>query len=406
MPASRLNTFADGETNSLAALARQVESEFRSRHAQSPTWIVAAPGRVNLIGEHIDYSDGFVLPMAIDRYVAIAAATTGDSSDSPTIDLYSSSLDQVARVPLDRPLQPRDSGWARYLEGVLAGFAHRGHQLPAFSALIESNVPVGSGLSSSAAIEVATATLLEAILGDTLELKEKALLCQRAEHEFAGVPCGIMDQFSSVFGQKDALMLLDCRSQEIESVPFTAADVAVLITNSNVKHELTGGEYAERRAQCEAALDHLGHSTWRDVTLSEIELAQDQLDAIEYRRARHVVTEIDRTVRAADAIRDQQWDAAGDLMYASHSSLRDDYEVSCDELDLLVDLARKMGAAGGVIGSRMTGGGFGGCTVSLIKADRAQDVAAQLRSSYHEETGIQPFIFVSRPARGAHVLHS
>lgn len=400
MTASRPNTFANDQVDSLAELAQQVDHEFHSRYGQRARWIAAAPGRVNLIGEHIDYNDGFVLPMAIDRYVVIAAATDDDSA---AINLYSSNLTETARVSLHRPT-PGNSGWSTYLEGVLAGFAQRGYDLPAFSAVIRSNVPIGGGLSSSAALEVATATLLEAILNVTLDPIDKALLCQRAEHEYAGMPCGIMDQFSSVFGQHDALMLLDCRSQHIDTVPFTSPDITVLITNSNVKHELTGSEYAERRAQCLSALDQLGASSWRKVTLPQIESARHQMAEAEYRRARHVVTEIDRTVRAADAIREQHWHLTGELMYASHDSLRDDYEVSCSELDLLVDLAREIGIVGGVIGSRMTGGGFGGCTVSLVKTDRAQDVAAQLCSSYRDRTGIDPFVFASRPARGAHVV--
>ncbi len=395
-----LDTFAKGEADSLAALARQVEDEYVSRHNRPPSWVVAAPGRVNLIGEHIDYNDGFVLPMAIQRYVIIAAALIDRASQPTTIDLYSSNLEKSASITLDGPLQPRDSGWVNYLEGVLAGFAQRGHEIPSLAAVIASDVPVGGGLSSSAALEVATATLMEAVLGITLEPTDKALLCQRAEHEFAGVPCGIMDQFSSVFGQNDTLMLLDCRSKTIAPVPFTSPEVSVLIADTNVKHELTGGEYAERRSQCESVLANLGTASWRDVTIGQIESIKDQLDDTRYRRARHVVTEIDRTVRAADAIRQQQWSVVGELMYASHNSLRDDYEVSCDELDLLVELAQKIG---GVIGSRMTGGGFGGCTVSLVSTDRAQEIASQLRSSYHEKTGIEPSIFVSRPARGAHI---
>jgi galactokinase len=280
----------------------------------------------------------------------------------------------------------------------------RGFAPPPFDAVIRSTVPLGGGLSSSAALEVATATLLESMLGKLLEPIQKALLCQEAEHKFAGVPCGIMDQFSSTLCTADHLMLLDCRSQEVQLVPFTDPDITVLITNSNVKHELTGGEYAQRRAQCEAAAKTLGVATLRDANAKQLESARGQLGDVNYRRARHVIGEIDRTVRAANAIQAGRWSEVGQLMYASHDSLRDDYEVSCKELDLLVDIAREMGERGGVIGSRMTGGGFGGCTVSLVRTGSAAAVAKTLHDRYREQTGIEPTLFTSRPGRGAHVI--
>jgi galactokinase len=391
--------------NLLGSLTEKVESEFASRYGRAPEWVVAAPGRVNLIGEHIDYNDGFVLPMAIERYVVIAAAPgSGHVNPGPAANVYSIDLDESARISLQGAEGPGTPKWSSYVEGVLAGFMQRGNSIPSFDAVISSNVPLGGGLSSSAALEVAAATLVEAMLEKTLEPVDKALLCQKAEHEYAGVPCGIMDQFSSVFGKNDALILLDCRSQELQSVPFLASDVTVLITNSNVKHELTGGEYAERRAQCDSAIKKLGLSSWRDATVEHLEANRDKLDEVEYRRARHVITEIDRTTNAAAAIREGKWATAGELMYQSHQSLRDDYEVSCNELDLLVDLAREIGSDGGVIGSRMTGGGFGGCTVTLVESDKADDVAATLKSRYQEKTGIEPHVFASRPAQGAHVI--
>jgi galactokinase len=394
-------------TDSLASLVEQVEREFHSRHQGPPQWIVAAPGRVNLIGEHIDYNDGFVLPMAIEKYVVIAAAPhASPDNPGPAANVYSMDLDQQASIKLRDTGEPTAPTWSSYVEGVLAGFKARGDSIPSFDAVISSNVPLGGGLSSSAALEVATATLVEAMLGTALQPVDKALLCQQAEHQYAGVPCGIMDQFSSVFGQQDALILLDCRSQQLESVPFLSRGVTVLITNSNVKHELTGGEYAERRAQCDAALQKLGLTSWRDATMALLEKNRAQLDEVEYRRSRHVISEIERTRKAAEAFRNGQWEVAGKLMYESHASLRDDYEVSCEELDLLVDLAREIGSDGGVIGSRMTGGGFGGCTVTLVETDKADEVAATLASRYREKTGIEPHPFASRPALGAHVIRS
>lgn len=393
--------------SALVSLVERVEQEFLSRHARPPSWIAAAPGRVNLIGEHIDYNDGFVLPMAIDRYVVIAAAprdTIAGSTNHRSASFHSVNLQESIEVDLTQSLAPRSPTWSRYVEGVLAQFLQRGAPIAPFDAVLDSSIPLGGGLSSSAALEVATATLIEAILGRPLELHDKALLCQKAEHRFAGVPCGIMDQFSSVYGQADALMLLDCQSQQIQMVPLGDNDITVLITNSNVQHELSGGEYGQRRAQCQAAKEKLGGQSWRAVTLQDLETHRDRLDATERRRARHVITEIERTRRAADEIRAGNWPAVGELMYASHRSLRDDYEVSCEELDLLVELAEDIGEAGGVLGSRMTGGGFGGCTVSLVRSAQVPAVTEMIRSRYQAETGIRPHLFESRPARGAHVI--
>jgi galactokinase len=253
---------------------------------------------------------------------------------------------------------------------------------------------------------VATATLVEAMTGVALDPIEKALLCQKAEHDFAGVPCGIMDQFASTFGRADHLMLLDCRSQKIEHIPLQDPAITVLIINSNVKHELSGGEYAERRAQCESAARKLGVTSLRDAAFPQLKVRARQLEDVEFRRARHAISEIARTVKAAAALKAGDWLEVGRLMYASHDSLRDDYEVSCRELDVLVNEARRIGADAGVIGSRMTGGGFGGCTVSLVDTAKVDAIADRLLEEYRESTGIEASALTSRPARGAHVIRS
>lgn len=384
-------------------LRQHVESEFRSRFGREPSVVAAAPGRVNLIGEHIDYNNGFVLPMAIERYVIVAADFCSDSSREYAT-FYSSSLKESTDIPISGSFGPTCSGWGRYIEGVIAGFVSGGHNVSALEAVIGSNVPSGGGLSSSAALEVATATMLEGMTGHQLEASEKALLCQRAEHEFAGMPCGIMDQFSSVFGMPGELMLLDCMSQEIQTVPFREEDISVLITNSNIKHELTGGEYAERRRQCESALKKLGVPSWRDVTLVDLDSARGRLTDDEFACGRHVVTEIARTLDAAEAFAKSQWESVGELMYSSHESLRKDFQVSCDELDVLVRINREIGAEGGVYGSRMTGGGFGGCIVTLVHSDCASAVREKILTQYENETGVQGSSFVSRPALGAHLI--
>ena len=384
-------------------LRQRVENEYQSRFGRVPSVVAAAPGRVNLIGEHIDYNNGFVLPMAIERYVIIAAAPCSDPLQEHA-NFYSSHLQESTDIPIGMSFGPTCSGWGRYVEGVIAGFVSRGCNVPPLEAVIGSSVPSGGGLSSSAALEVATATMLEGITDHQIEPLEKAILCQHAEHTFAGMPCGIMDQFSSVFGMPGELMLLDCMSQEIQAVPFREDDVSVLITNSNVKHELTGGEYAERRRQCESALEKLDLLSWRDVRLADLEAARDRLNDDELACGRHVVTEIARTLDAAKAFSNGQWALVGELMYSSHESLQKDFRVSCDELDALVRITREIGSEGGIYGSRMTGGGFGGCIVTLVHSDCASAVRERILTQYENETGVQGSSFASRPALGAHLI--
>ncbi|HEY8991113.1 MAG TPA: galactokinase [Luteolibacter sp.] len=361
----------------------------------------AAPGRVNLIGEHIDYCDGFVLPFAIDRYIVIAAALNG--TQEARVASSHSAIPAAFRV--DQPQAKGEPEWANYLRGVIAGFQQRGHQIPGFDAYIVSSVPGGAGLSSSAALECATATLLEGLLDTVLDTKEKALLSQKAEHDFAGVPCGIMDQFASAFGKTNRLVLIDCQSGEPELVPFENPDLTVIIANTTVHHQLSDGGYASRRKNTEDALALIGKASWRDVTAADVEAVWDQLGDPVNRRARHVVGEIARTKAAAEALARNDFEALGPLMAASHDSLRDDFEVSCKELDVLVDIAREIGRDGGVIGARMTGGGFGGSTVTLCESDKAEAIAATLAARYEAETGIKAQIFASRPSEGAHLVH-
>jgi len=387
----------------LKELGQHTAKEFEKAYGRPPRWMAAAPGRVNVIGEHTDYNDGFVLPMAIERYTVVAAAPAAKGAQ--TIRLRSTAGEGAAAIDLTQPLKPAPKGaWFNYPLGVIAGFLARGAKPGGADALIHSTVPLGGGLSSSAALEVATATLLEVMTGNKLDPVDKALLCQKAEHEYAGMPCGLMDQFISVMGQQDHLLLLDCRSRQPELVPMSDPAVALLITNTNVKHELTGGQYAQRRAQCEQAARLLGVASLRDATAALLASAGGKLDPVVYRRARHVISEIERTVQAAQAVRAANWPAVGQLMYASHASLRDDYEVSCAELDALVETAQGLGPKGGVIGCRMTGGGFGGCTVALVRAEAVADLSAKVAADYEKRTRIKPSLFVSRPAAGATVL--
>ena len=383
----------------LADLAADAASALREKFGVQAALTAAAPGRVNLIGEHIDYCDGFVLPFAIDRYIVIAAR----ANDTRQVRIGSASQPEAV-FDVSQPLEKGEPKWSNYIRGVIRGFQDRGHHIPGFDAWVVSSVPLGAGLSSSAALECATATLLEGLLDTVLDTREKALLAQKAEHDFAGVPCGIMDQFASAFGKANRLVLIDCKTGEPELVPFENPDLTVLIANTMVHHELSDGGYAARRKNTEDGLELLGHRSWRDVTLAEVYALWDALDEPINRRARHVVGEIDRTMKAAEALSKNDFEALGPLMSASHDSLRDDFEVSCKELDIMVQIAREIGRAGGVIGARMTGGGFGGSTVTLCESGQAAAIAARLAADYEEATGIKPEIFASRPSQGAHLL--
>jgi galactokinase len=386
---------------SLSDLGKEVAAKFAQIYGRQPQWIAAAPGRVNVIGEHTDYNDGFVFPMAIDRYAVIAAAPAAGTR----VQMQTTAGNQPATIDLDQPLKPAPRGtWYNYPLGVIAGFAARGVKIPGFDALIHSTVPLGGGLSSSAALEVSTATLLESITGTKLDAVDKALLCQKAEHDYAGMPCGIMDQFISVMGRENHILLLDCRTRKTELVPMNDASVALLITNTNVKHELTGGEYSTRRSQCEQAAAALNLKSLRDADMPKLEAGKGKMDPVTYRRARHVIGEIERTTAAAKETKASNWAKVGELMYASHASLRDDYEVSCSELDAVVEIAQGIGQQGGVYGCRMTGGGFGGCTVALVKASSVQAISDRIASEYEKRTKIKPTLFVSRPAAGATVI--
>ena len=392
----------------LQELSAHVAAEFQKHYGRPPRWIAAAPGRVNVIGEHTDYNDGFVLPMAIERYAIMAADAPlpGSVSAASQISIWDIHFDESATIDISSPVTKGTPKWSNYIRGVLCGFQNRGVTIPALDIAFMSTVPLGGGLSSSAALEVCTATLMEAATGKAIDPIEKALLAQKAEHDFAGVPCGIMDQFISALGREGHLLLLDCRTRKTELVPMSDPSVALLVINTNVKHELSGGEYAERRAQCEEAAKNLGVKSLRDVTPDQLEKGKAKLSEVVYRRARHVIGEIERTVHAAEGIRASSWPSVGNLMYASHASLRDDYEVSCKELDDVVEIAEDIGYKGGVYGCRMTGGGFGGCCVALVKADCVDAITKKIAADYKTKTGIEAAIFSSRPAAGATIIKS
>ena len=371
---------------------------FYQQFGMHPFWLASAPSRVNLIGEHIAYCDGFVIPLAINRHIVIAAAPNGTSQANLCSTLYPN---KIVSIPLDEKPTPTSPKWANYTRGVLDGFRLKDlWPLPGFDALIHSNIPLGAGLSSSAALEVATATLVEGIMGIQINQKNKALLCQRAEQKFAGVPCGIMDQFASVFAVEDHVVLIDCRSEQAQAIPLADSSITMIIADTKIQHALSDGSYANRRKQTEIALAILGADSWRDVTMNDLLEAKPKMNDVIFRKARHVVTEIERTQKAAMAIARGNMAVAGGLMQASHMSLRDDFEVSCKELDIMVEGAWAIGKEGGVLGSRMTGGGFGGSTITLARSDRAESVMEQINEHYKKNTGIDPHIFSTRAVDG------
>jgi len=386
-----------------AVLSGTAASDFALRFGRPPRWIVAAPGRVNLIGDHTDYSGGLVLPMAIERYTVIAAAPAVAGAGR-RLQLYSAAVNQSVDIPLDSPPSVGEPSWANYARGVVAGFLARGQVLPALDALVVSDVPLGGGLSSSAALEVALATLLETALGQPMDVAEKARLCREAEHEYARVPCGIMDQLISAMGNETGALLIDCRTGQTQAVPFADPTVSLLIANSEVRHSLGAGAYALRRSDCIEAARALGVPELGQANPAMVQAAEAKLPGVLYRRARHVVTENERARAAAQAFAAGDWRTAGALMYESHRSLRDDFEVSSPELDTLVELARDIGESDGVFGARMTGGGFGGCMVTLVATDRASAVGTRLADGYRQRHERALTWFIARPSRGAHVI--
>lgn len=382
-------------------LAQKAKAGFSDTFGKEATIISAAPGRVNLIGEHIDYCDGFVLPFALEQNLLIAATP----NNSTTARFTTSISDEIVEIDLTGDITESQPKWANYPRGVMQYFREEtGCTLPGFDAYIISNVPSGGGLSSSAAFELSVATLLEGLTGEKLDPKAKALLCQKAEHNYAHCPCGIMDQFASAYGMKDHLVLIDCQVSSPHLVPFENPDLTVIVANTCVEHELSDGGYASRRKATEDGLQIIGKETWRDVSMEDVDLAKEEMGDVIYRRSRHVVTEIQRVKDAVMALEAHAYEALGGYMYESHASLRDDFEVSCQELDIMVEIAQTLGKEGGVIGARMTGGGFGGSTVTLCESSKADAIIATMTTQYKERTGIDPEIFTSRPSEGARLI--
>jgi galactokinase len=361
--------------------------------------VFSAPGRVNLIGEHTDYNDGFVLPMAIERRTYVACALNGSSR----VRARSATLEQAGELDLQQPTRRATASWLDYIEGMAHALIDRGLPVTGADLLVDSDVPPGAGLSASAALELSVGIAL-ATLGGTSEPDrvKLALAGQAAEHLYVGTLCGIMDQYIAALGQSEAALLIDCRTLETRSVPLRLADSSVLICDTRVRHELSSSEYNQRRKECERGLGILKAflpdiQALRDVSAAQLEQHARELPASLYRRCRHVVRENERTLAAADALSRGDLPAFGALMSESHASLRDDYQVSCVELDVAVEAAMTVR---GVCGSRMTGGGFGGCTVSIVENDVLDRVVRAVKTAFAVRGWREPELFASKACEG------
>jgi len=377
--------------------ADQLAAKFQHLFGRSAL-LFRAPGRINLIGEHTDYNQGFVMPMAIESSTWVAAAKRQDRC----LEVYSETFDERISFSLNSLSGPPRGHWGDFIRGVAATLQEVGYALCGADLLVHGEVPVGVGLSSSASLEVSVAFALAAVAGISIPRREMAMLCQKAEHEYTGTRCGVMDQFAACFSFADHALILDCRSLEYRLLAIPS-DVRMVVCNTGVRHQLAVGEYNLRRSECEQAVKLLQPSlpeirALRDVEVADLEKYKRDLSERLYRRCRHVISENQRVVRAAKALQSGDKVRVGQLMNQSHASLRDDYEVSCKELDLLVDLASSMQ---GVYGARMMGGGFGGCTVNMVSTGDVSTFCANIARMYAHETGISAETYVCEAAQAA-----
>ncbi len=386
----------------LHPIITQARDAFESVFEGQADVVVQAPGRVNLIGEHTDYNEGFVFPAAIDRWAVVAARSRVDSR----VRIYSAMHEEVAEFRADDVLEAQGS-WADYPKGVVREFQKLGHSLCGFDAAIVGNVPMGAGLSSSAAVEMAVGKGMVVLNRIEISGPDLALLGQRAENHFVGVNCGIMDQFISANGQVGHALFLDCRGLSFELVPLFGDDVQIVICNSGVTRGLTDSAYNDRRSACESGVSLLTRAmgedikALRDVSMEILDVYGGAFSETVLKRCRHVITENERTQRAVALLKDGDLSGFGQLMVASHESLRDDYEVSGKELDLLVEIALNVP---GVFGARMTGAGFGGCTVNIVERDAVPALTDAINEQYPRTTGLTPEIYVCSAVNGAELV--
>ena len=371
----------------------KLRTAFIERFSSNPVFYASA-GRINLIGEHTDYNGGFVFPGAIDKYIMTAININGTDK----VRLYSVDMNQYTEFGLREEDKPAEQ-WACYVFGVCREVIKRGFEVKGFDAVFAGNVPLGAGLSSSAALESCFAYALNDLFNDNkISIFELALIGQSTEHNYCGVNCGIMDQFASVFGKKDCLMRLDCRSLEFKYFPFKPVGYKLVLVNSQVKHELVDSPYNKRRESCERVAKTLGVETLRDADMSMLEAAKDQIRDEDYKRAVYVIGEKQRVLDVCEALEKGDYETVGQRMYETHHGLSKDYEVSCEELDFLNDVAKECG----VTGSRIMGGGFGGCTINLVKEQLYDSFVQTAKTKFNEKYGIEPIIIDVVISDGAH----
>ncbi|MDD7653245.1 MAG: galactokinase [Sodaliphilus sp.] len=371
----------------------ELRTAFIERFSSNPIFYASA-GRINLIGEHTDYNGGFVFPGAIDKYIMTAININGTDK----VRLYSVDMNQYTEFGLREEDKPAEQ-WACYVFGVCREVIKRGFEVKGFDAVFAGDVPLGAGLSSSAALESCFAYALNDLFNDNkISIFELALIGQSTEHNYCGVNCGIMDQFASVFGKKDCLMRLDCRSLEFKYFPFKPVGYKLVLVNSQVKHELVDSPYNKRRESCERVAKTLGVETLRDADMSMLEAAKAQISDEDYKRAVYVIGEKQRVLDVCEALEKGDYETVGQRMYETHHGLSKDYEVSCEELDFLNDVAKECG----VTGSRIMGGGFGGCTINLVKEELYDTFVQTAKTKFNEKYGIEPIIIDVVISDGAH----
>ncbi|MDP3392247.1 galactokinase [Sediminibacterium sp.] len=379
-----------------------VENFFFDQYNLQPAVIVRSPGRVNIIGEHADYNNGFVLPAAIDKAAYLAVSLRNDNE----IHLTALDLNETFSTTVDELKPIGDISWPNYILGAAAQFLKRNISLPGFNAVLASDVPIGAGLSSSAAVECATVFALNHLLQTNIERVEMVTMAQKAEHEYAGVICGIMDQFASMMGKTNQVIKLDCRSLEFEYVPFKLDGIKIVLLNTNVKHSLASSEYNTRRLECIQAVEmiqayHPAVISLRDATVEMLNQYVLPFNNVVYQRSRFVVDEMERLNQACQFLQEDNIIALGDCMFKTHDGLSRQYEVSCKELDYLVDFVR---ARKEVIGARMMGGGFGGCTINLVQSDKINTLINSIKSAYEEAMGLPLDYYIATIQNGTDVI--
>lgn len=378
----------------------RLKSTFRDIYQTEPI-LVKSPGRINIIGEHTDYNGGFVMPAAIDKAIYVAVSKRDDEA----IHLYSESY-QASYTSSVAAIEKSDLSWANYVLGVADQMVKRGYKISGFNLYLDGNVPLGAGLSSSAALECATAFALDHLNDLGISQMDLALISQKAEHVFAGVNCGIMDQFASVFGKQDHAVLLDCRTMEYEYIPLALEGYKLVLLNTNVKHSLSDSAYNKRRTQCEQGVawistHHPEVTSLRDANVNMLEEFVKPKDAEVYQKCKYVVEEIGRIQKAAEALKQGDLVALGKLMFETHEGLSQDYEVSCKELDFLVDYVKDLDH---VLGARMMGGGFGGCTINIVKNENIDALISEVSVLYEKEFGLSIDVYVVETANGSSLI--